>query len=168
MFKFDEIRELIELVGSSGVSSVEVEHAGSRLRIEGRRRSWWPHHRPSQPSRHLVPARCCERRIARRRRRARSRRGGGRSSQDQLADRRHLLPGAEPRRRSVRQGRGFHRARPDPLHRRSHEVDERDRVRHQRDDRQGAASKRPTRGVRRTALPDPSGVTAGNRCFRRS
>ena len=36
MFKFDEIRELIELVGSSGVSSVEVEHAGSRLRIEGR------------------------------------------------------------------------------------------------------------------------------------
>ena len=35
MFKFDEIRELIELVGSSGVSSVEVEHAGSRLRIEG-------------------------------------------------------------------------------------------------------------------------------------
>ncbi len=36
MFKFDEIRELIQLVGSSGVSSVEVEHAGSRLRIEGR------------------------------------------------------------------------------------------------------------------------------------
>ncbi len=36
MFKFEEIRELIELVGSSGVSSVEVEHAGSRLRIEGR------------------------------------------------------------------------------------------------------------------------------------
>ncbi len=35
MFKFDEIRELIELVGSSGVSSVEIEHAGSRLRIEG-------------------------------------------------------------------------------------------------------------------------------------
>jgi acetyl-CoA carboxylase biotin carboxyl carrier protein len=35
MFKFEEIRELIELVGSSGVSSVEVEHAGSRLRIEG-------------------------------------------------------------------------------------------------------------------------------------
>jgi acetyl-CoA carboxylase biotin carboxyl carrier protein len=35
MFKIDEIRELIELVGSSGVSSVEVEHAGSRLRIEG-------------------------------------------------------------------------------------------------------------------------------------
>jgi acetyl-CoA carboxylase biotin carboxyl carrier protein len=35
MFKFEEIRELIQLVGSSGVSSVEVEHAGSRLRIEG-------------------------------------------------------------------------------------------------------------------------------------
>ncbi len=35
MFKFEEIRELIELVGSSGVSSVEVEHAGSRLRIDG-------------------------------------------------------------------------------------------------------------------------------------
>ena len=36
MFKIEEIRELIELVGSSGVSSVEVEHAGSRVRIEGR------------------------------------------------------------------------------------------------------------------------------------
>jgi acetyl-CoA carboxylase biotin carboxyl carrier protein len=35
MFKFEEICELVQLVGSSGVSSVEVEHAGSRLRIEG-------------------------------------------------------------------------------------------------------------------------------------
>ena len=36
MFKFEEICELIQLVGSTGVASVEVEHAGSRLRIEGR------------------------------------------------------------------------------------------------------------------------------------
>jgi len=36
MFKFEEICELIQLVGSSGVSSIEVEHAGSRVRIEGR------------------------------------------------------------------------------------------------------------------------------------
>ncbi len=36
MYKFEEICELIQLVGSSGVSSVEVEHAGSRVRIEGR------------------------------------------------------------------------------------------------------------------------------------
>jgi acetyl-CoA carboxylase biotin carboxyl carrier protein len=36
MFKFEEICELIQLVGSSGVASVEVEHAGSRVRIEGR------------------------------------------------------------------------------------------------------------------------------------
>jgi acetyl-CoA carboxylase biotin carboxyl carrier protein len=35
MFKFDEICELIKLVGSSGVASVEIEHAGSRVRIEG-------------------------------------------------------------------------------------------------------------------------------------
>ena len=35
MFKFEEICELIRLVGSSGVASVEVEHAGSRVRIEG-------------------------------------------------------------------------------------------------------------------------------------
>ena len=35
MFKFEEICELIRLVGSSGVSTVEVEHAGSRVRIEG-------------------------------------------------------------------------------------------------------------------------------------
>ncbi len=36
MFKFDEICELIKLVGSSGVAQVEIEHAGSRVRIEGR------------------------------------------------------------------------------------------------------------------------------------
>ena len=36
MFKFEEICELIQLVGSSGVSLVEVEHAGSRVRVEGR------------------------------------------------------------------------------------------------------------------------------------
>ena len=36
MFKFDEICELIQLIGSSGVASVEVEHAGSRVRIEGK------------------------------------------------------------------------------------------------------------------------------------
>jgi acetyl-CoA carboxylase biotin carboxyl carrier protein len=36
MFKFEEICELIQLVGSSGVSSLEVEHAGSRVRIDGR------------------------------------------------------------------------------------------------------------------------------------
>ena len=36
MFKFEEICELIQLVGSSGVAAVEVEHAGSRGRIEGR------------------------------------------------------------------------------------------------------------------------------------
>jgi acetyl-CoA carboxylase biotin carboxyl carrier protein len=36
MFKFEEICELIQLVGSSGVATVEVEHAGSRVRIEGR------------------------------------------------------------------------------------------------------------------------------------
>jgi len=35
MFKFDEICELIRLVGSSGVATVEIEHGGSRVRIEG-------------------------------------------------------------------------------------------------------------------------------------
>ena len=35
MFKFEEICELVQLVSSSGVANVEVEHAGSRLRIEG-------------------------------------------------------------------------------------------------------------------------------------
>ena len=35
MFKFDEICELIRLVGSSQVASFELEHGGSRLRIEG-------------------------------------------------------------------------------------------------------------------------------------
>lgn len=37
MFKFEEICELIQLVGSSGVSAVEVEHAGSRVKIKGRK-----------------------------------------------------------------------------------------------------------------------------------
>ena len=36
MYKFEEICELIKLVGSSGVSVVEIEHAGSRVRVEGR------------------------------------------------------------------------------------------------------------------------------------
>ena len=35
MFKFDELCELIRLVGSSGVATVEIEHAGGRLRIDG-------------------------------------------------------------------------------------------------------------------------------------
>jgi acetyl-CoA carboxylase biotin carboxyl carrier protein len=36
MYKFEEICELIKMVGSSGVSVVEIEHAGSRVRVEGR------------------------------------------------------------------------------------------------------------------------------------
>ena len=47
MFKFEEICELIQLVGSSGVSSVELEHAGTRLKIDGR---------PSAPSVAVAPA----------------------------------------------------------------------------------------------------------------
>jgi acetyl-CoA carboxylase biotin carboxyl carrier protein len=35
MFKFDEICELIRLVSSAKVASVEIEHAGTRLRIDG-------------------------------------------------------------------------------------------------------------------------------------
>jgi len=37
MFKFEEICELVRLVGSTGVGSVEIEHGGSRLRVEGLR-----------------------------------------------------------------------------------------------------------------------------------
>ena len=36
MFKFEEICELIRLVGTTDVGSVEIEHAGSRIRVEGR------------------------------------------------------------------------------------------------------------------------------------
>jgi acetyl-CoA carboxylase biotin carboxyl carrier protein len=35
MFKFEELCELIRLVGTTGVASVEIEHAGGRLRIDG-------------------------------------------------------------------------------------------------------------------------------------
>jgi acetyl-CoA carboxylase biotin carboxyl carrier protein len=35
MFKFEELCELIRLVGSTGVSAVEIEHAGGRIRIDG-------------------------------------------------------------------------------------------------------------------------------------
>jgi acetyl-CoA carboxylase biotin carboxyl carrier protein len=35
MFKFDEICELIRLVGSTRIGGVEIEHAGTRLKIEG-------------------------------------------------------------------------------------------------------------------------------------
>ncbi len=36
MFKFDELCELIRLVGSTEVAMVEIEHAGGRLRIDGK------------------------------------------------------------------------------------------------------------------------------------
>jgi acetyl-CoA carboxylase biotin carboxyl carrier protein len=36
MFKFEELCELIRLVGSSEVAAVEIEHAGGRLRIDGK------------------------------------------------------------------------------------------------------------------------------------
>jgi len=35
MFKFDEICELIRLVASTGVAAVEIDHGGSKLRIDG-------------------------------------------------------------------------------------------------------------------------------------
>jgi acetyl-CoA carboxylase biotin carboxyl carrier protein len=53
MFKFEEICELIQLVGSTGVSTVEVEHAGSRVRIEGRTQAAAP---PVAPSAAAVSA----------------------------------------------------------------------------------------------------------------
>ena len=57
MFKFEEICELIRLVGSSGVANVEVEHAGSRVRIEGRTQvvaAPGAPTAPAAPSRHPV------------------------------------------------------------------------------------------------------------------
>lgn len=36
MLKFEEICELVRLVGSTGVGGVEVEHGGARIQIEGR------------------------------------------------------------------------------------------------------------------------------------
>jgi len=35
MFSFEQIKELIELVGRSRLRAVEIERAGFRLRIEG-------------------------------------------------------------------------------------------------------------------------------------
>jgi acetyl-CoA carboxylase biotin carboxyl carrier protein len=35
MFKFDEICELIRLVGTSGVANLEIERSGERVHIEG-------------------------------------------------------------------------------------------------------------------------------------
>ncbi len=35
MFKFEEICELVKLIGTTKVASLEIEHAGERLRIEG-------------------------------------------------------------------------------------------------------------------------------------
>ena len=36
MFKFEELCELIRLVGSTDVAGLEIEHAGGRLRIDGK------------------------------------------------------------------------------------------------------------------------------------
>ena len=49
MYKFEEICELIELVGSSGVSVVEIEHAGSRVRVEGRSQATVVQQIPASP-----------------------------------------------------------------------------------------------------------------------
>jgi acetyl-CoA carboxylase biotin carboxyl carrier protein len=50
MFKFEEICELIRLVGSSKVSKVEIEHGGTTLRIEGPVQVAAPVHVPGPPS----------------------------------------------------------------------------------------------------------------------
>ncbi len=36
MLKFEEICELIRLVGSTGVARVEIEHGGARIQVEGK------------------------------------------------------------------------------------------------------------------------------------
>ena len=36
MLKFEEICELVRLVGSTGVARVEIEHGGARVSVEGR------------------------------------------------------------------------------------------------------------------------------------
>jgi acetyl-CoA carboxylase biotin carboxyl carrier protein len=36
MFKFDELCELIRIVGTTEVAMLEIEHAGGRLRIDGK------------------------------------------------------------------------------------------------------------------------------------
>ena len=36
MLKFEEICELVRLVGSTGVARVEIEHGGTRIEVEGR------------------------------------------------------------------------------------------------------------------------------------
>jgi acetyl-CoA carboxylase biotin carboxyl carrier protein len=56
MFKFEEICELIQLVGSSGVATVEVEHAGSRLRIEGKTMAAAAPAAPTMPNQPAVEA----------------------------------------------------------------------------------------------------------------
>ena len=64
MFKFEEICELIQLVGSSGVANVEVEHAGSRVRIEGRAQVVAAQAAPSVMAAALAPAPVLEASIA--------------------------------------------------------------------------------------------------------
>ncbi len=36
MLKFEEICELVRLVGTTGVARVEIEHGGARIQVEGR------------------------------------------------------------------------------------------------------------------------------------
>ncbi len=57
MFKFEEICELIRLVGSTHVAGVEIEHGESRVRIEGATPAVTPetYHGASGPAVPVVP-----------------------------------------------------------------------------------------------------------------
>src|SRR3990170_4314861 len=66
---------------------------------------------------------------------------------------RHLLPGAFPDHRPVREGGGRHQGRAGALHHRSHEAHERDRIEGGRPDLQDPGRERSTGRVRPTPLP---------------
>src|SRR5437762_2878932 len=86
------------------------------------------------------------------RRGAPGRRGGpGGDGDGRGADGRHLLPRPVPGRRAVRQRGRRRQGRPDPLHHRGDEADERDRVESERADREDLRRER-TRGRVRPAV----------------
>src|SRR5581483_441507 len=99
----ERIREIVRIVQESGVGEVTIEDAGLRVtvrRTRGRRRA---------PGRGAPGAAVVRRRAV----------------QDRGADGRHLLPGAVARRAAVRRGGRRRRRRPDALHPRGDEADER-------------------------------------------
>ena len=125
MLSFKEIKELIDLVTERGLSGLEIERAGFRIRIEGGRPA--VSNGVAEGFATTPPSAAMPGTGAPAEPEARGR------PRPHLADRRHLLPRAVAGRATLRRGRLARSQKGQvALHHRGDEADERDRVRRRR------------------------------------